>query len=91
MITLKKNTGEELLAVQPLKNLIRSFYKENFKKLTIIFLPIGSGLFIAMTTIKLIKLKQGRLAKNVNKKVKNLILDPINIKPIFLIYQLAIK
>ena len=54
----KENTWEPLSAVQHLKNLINSFYKDYSEKLTATSPPINSTLPMARSTIRLTFLKQ---------------------------------
>ena len=71
----EKNTWEPVLAVQHLKKLISSFYKDHLKKATATSLPVNSVLLIAKPTVKptaksTTKRKQGRPANSANKWAK---------------------
>ena len=69
-----KNIWKPSFAVQHLKKLINSFYKNHLKKLTIISLPINSALSMARPTIRpnlTFKRKRGQLAGSANKRAKN--------------------
>ena len=48
----EENIWEPVLAVQYLKKLISSFYKDHFEKLTITFLPVNIALPMARPTVK---------------------------------------
>ena len=71
----EENTWEPFSAVQHLRKLIRSFYKDYLEKPTATFLPIDSASSIARPTIKLTakfitKQKRGQPANSVNNQAK---------------------
>ena len=71
----EENTWEPVLAVQHLKKLINSFYKDHSKKPTASSPPVNSAPPMARPTVKLtakstIKRKRGRPANSGNKQAK---------------------
>ena len=71
----EKNTWELFSAVQYLRRLIRSFYKDHPKKTTATSSSIDSALPIARPIVKstaksITKQKQGRSANSANKQAK---------------------
>ena len=79
----KEKTWKLLSAVQHLKKLINSFYKELPEKPTAIFPPIDFTLLMARPTVKptrpSTKRKRSRPANSANKQVRNWVLDACNI------------
>ena len=70
----EENTCEPVLAVQHLKKLISSFYKDHLKKPAATFLLVDSALPMARATVKPVrpisKRKQVQPANNANKQAK---------------------
>ena len=69
----EKNTWEPSFAVQHLKNLINSFYKNHLEKLTATFPLINSASPMASPPLRLtpFKQKEGRSASSTSKHAKN--------------------